>query len=95
MVLLFRDGVSVKHLAARVDVSRTTICAVLDAVGVARPSQRMTAREIAEAVDLYGQGLSIDAVGNLVGRSAPTVRNALLAEGVVIRDTKGRPRVAP
>jgi len=88
----YAEGSPVNELANRYGVDRTKICAALDAASMSRPPQRMTEQEVAQAVELYGQGHSLDAVAGLLGRATQTVQKALLAAGVAIRDTRGRPR---
>jgi DNA-binding CsgD family transcriptional regulator len=48
--------------------------------------------EIAEATRMYASGMSLAAVGRLLGVHANTVRSALIKAGIRTRDSHGRDR---
>jgi hypothetical protein len=54
--------------------------------GPLRPDQ------IEEAKSLYGSGYSLRAIAHELASTPPTVRAALIAQGVKMRDTQGRER---
>lgn len=83
---------------------RSRVCRGLEASGIeTAPDWRVpvgdclglvpaTADEIAQVVSLYASGLSLVAVAEKTRFSSKSVFNYLPAEGILLRDTHGRPR---
>jgi hypothetical protein len=91
----YRKGERAYVLAAAFRVHRETVAELLERAGVRRP-RSLTAGEIATAVTLYQQaGWSCARIGGHLGRAANTVRLALKAAGVEMRDTHGGAGAAP
>jgi hypothetical protein len=69
-VPLYQGGESLARLATRYGCNRLTIRRALEARGITiRPTNEMTAEEIAEAASLYATGLTTGEVGERLGRA--------------------------
>lgn len=71
-------------------LGKGTVLRLLREHGVQLRNQRMTAAEIEQAIQLYGQGLSLAAVGAKLGYDHGTIWRALKGAGVPRRDSHGR-----
>jgi hypothetical protein len=78
-------------LAKTYDVRRASISKLLRREGI-EPRQRrlMSQAEVDQAIHLYGQGLSLEAIGERLGWFNTTVYRHLKRHGVRMRDTHGR-----
>lgn len=90
IVTRYEAGEKAKDLATAFKVDRGTVTSVLVEAGVRRP-RSLTTDEITTATDLYLAGSSLAQVGRDLGRSAETVRQALLATGLAMRPPWARP----
>jgi DNA-binding CsgD family transcriptional regulator len=90
LVQAYREGATVAVLADRFDIHRHTVTAHLERREVSRRQPAtMSASHVKEAARLYHTGLSLAAVGQVLGFSANTVRKYLLEAGVRIRQRPG------
>tara|TARA_B100000700_G_C14462535_1_gene586797 strand:+ start:264 stop:593 length:330 start_codon:yes stop_codon:yes gene_type:complete len=83
---------TLRQIAKDIGVSRQRLASLLRERGVRLRSITPSAAEVNEMARRYAEGESLERVGTRLGYSAGTVRNHLLAEGVVMRDSHGRPR---
>jgi len=83
-------GATTVELAAQYDIHYTTVSKYLKERGVAIRLKSLAAQDAALAIDLYRAGLSTARVAERIGCAPNTVRGALLAAGVKMRDTRGR-----
>ena len=85
LIARYRSGESVYALAEAFDITRQTVSQVLDRHDVPRRYRLLGESDISEAHELYKQGLSLSDVGERVGASARTVRNAFGKAGFETR----------
>jgi len=71
-------------------LGKGTVLRLLRQHGVQLRNQRMTAAEIEQAIQLYGQEHSLAAVGTKLGYDHGTIWQALKRAGVPRRDSHGR-----
>jgi IS30 family transposase len=76
---------TVYQLADRYNLHRTTISAVLRKNGVVVTGQRMTGKQVEEAMRLYESGLTLRAIGEKFGVGESTVSRTLRRIGCKIR----------
>ena len=88
----YLGGDTVNLLAARYGVDRRTISAVVSRAGGSLRYRLIGEDELALATVLYASGESLASIGSNLGVAANTVRTALLAAGVTMRDTHGHRR---
>jgi hypothetical protein len=88
----YRAGATVKELAVEFGIHRTTVTQHLRSNGVALRRRGLDDQQVEQAVHLYRQGWSLARVGARLHVDAHTVRVALRARGVPMRDTHGRDR---
>ncbi len=74
------------------NLGKGTVLRLLREHDVQLRRQRMTPAEVEQAAQLYGQGLSIAAVGAKLGYGEGTIWRALKHAGVPRRDPHGRDR---
>ncbi|MGF1661018.1 MAG: helix-turn-helix domain containing protein [Kineosporiaceae bacterium] len=86
----YRGGAGVVDLARRYGVHRTTIAAVRGRHGVPRRRRGMDSAQVDSAVRLYTDGWSLARIGDRFGVDGQTVRTALRARQVRMRDRHGR-----
>jgi hypothetical protein len=86
----YRSGATVQDLTIEFGVHRTTVTQQLQRNGVALRHRRLDDQQADRAIYLYRQGWSLARVGARLHVDAHTVRTALLARGVRMRDTHGR-----
>ena len=87
----YRSGATVYELAAKFNIHRLTVSANLERSGVKRRMQSLTSAQIEDAVRLYRSGQSLSKVGEKLGCSAETVRQALIRIGEPVRRRNGNP----
>jgi transposase-like protein len=98
LVAEYAAGAAVTELAERYGVHRQTVRRHARLAGLDPPSPRLDGADAATAVDLYEQGLSIVAIGSMIGASTRQVRAALADADVPIRPRgwpKAREREVP
>lgn len=78
------------EVARRFGLHRTTVRAILDRAGVTVRPREMSGAQVQLAIKLYGEGLSLHAVGERLGFNAQTIANRLSAAGVQTRDFQDR-----
>jgi hypothetical protein len=88
----YRAGATAKDLAIEFGVHRTTVTQHLQRNGVPLRRRGLDDPQIDQAVHLYRQGWSLARIGTSLSVDAHTVRTALRARGVQMRDTRGRDR---
>jgi transposase-like protein len=82
------NHLTVYELAAKHGCHRTTISRHLNQNGVNVTRCKMDTRQIKEAVMLYESGLSLKAVGKLLGITKTTIRQALIRAGITLRPAR-------
>ena len=85
MVANARAGATVRQLAAKFGVHRSTVGKHLDAHGVSTRRLRLTPEQIEEAARLYREGASLEDLEIQYGVSDTTVRIHLLRYGMTMR----------
>lgn len=87
----YRSGKSVRELAARYQIHRTTVLDHLNRNGVERRPNRkkLVGARLEKAARLYQKGNSLDAVGKRLDVDAATVRRSLYSIGIQIRPRRG------
>jgi lambda repressor-like predicted transcriptional regulator len=86
----YTDGKSIKELAQRYGVHRTTVSALLRRFNVEFRQRGLAASDVTTAVRLYAQGWSLARLGERLQVDDMTVRRALLASGVMMRSPHER-----
>jgi DNA invertase Pin-like site-specific DNA recombinase len=83
----YRAGSTVRQVAARFGINRTTVLEHLDRLGIPRRAnqRKLTDQQVAEARRLYEEGQSLADLGSRFGVHSETVRRELSRVGVVIR----------
>lgn len=79
-------GANQRQLARRFGCHRTTVSALLKSRGITPRNRALTAGQIDRAVELYTSGLSLVAVGELLGANPETIRQRLIESCVPRRD---------
>ncbi|CAM3665819.1 hypothetical protein NOMA109596_06015 [Nocardioides marinus] len=92
MVARYQAGATVYELAREFSIARGTASKHLKAAGVTLRCGSLSAEEIAQAIELYIEGLSLVTVGKELGRDHAAIWRALKAAGIERRDTHGRVR---
>lgn len=85
VVAEFQTGATVRALAAKHQIHRTTMAAILKRADVPARRRGMLPEQIAEAVELYGEGWSTAELGKRYGVTDMTVRARLIEAGVEMR----------
>jgi lambda repressor-like predicted transcriptional regulator len=88
----YRDGKTIKELAQRYGVHRTTVSALLRRSDVELRRGGLTSGDVLAVSQMYASGWSLAKLGRKFGVDAATVWRALLAAGVVMRSPRGRSR---
>ena len=88
----YRQGDSTRTIADRFGIARNSIDRLAQTAGLPRQMTRLTDSEQDEAIRLYGSGLSLQRVGEHLGRSPGTIWLLLKREGIVLRTRQGTPR---
>lgn len=88
----YRNGATVYELATRFGIHRVTVSAHLHRHDVTMRCQGLNPEQVDHAVHLYAQGRSVAGIGARLGVDGGTVRSALRARGVRLRDPQGRDR---
>lgn len=94
LVERYLAGATVYDLAREFSVARSTAAKHLKAAGVTMRCGPLSADEIARAIELYVEGLSLVAVGKELGRDHAAIWRALKSAGIERRDTHGRERAS-
>jgi hypothetical protein len=92
MTTRYLEGATVYELAVEFDICRSKVSERLKQNGVKMRLRLPSDHEVYEMVRLYESGLSLAAVGNIVGKSVGTVKRYVMVCGVQTRDTHGRVR---
>jgi predicted DNA-binding protein (UPF0251 family) len=85
----YRDGMTIKELAQRYGVHRTTVTALLRRSDVPQRPRGLAAGDVARAALLYELGWSLARLGARYGVDATTVWRTLRAAGVEMRSPAG------
>jgi DNA-directed RNA polymerase specialized sigma24 family protein len=88
----YKDGQTVYALADRFAIHRVTVSAHLHRHGVQLRRQGLSPLDATHAQLLYAEGWSLARIGTRLDVDAHTIRRALKAHGVCMRDTHGRER---
>jgi DNA-directed RNA polymerase specialized sigma24 family protein len=88
----YKDGQTVYALADRFGIHRVTVSAHLHRHGVQLRRQGLSPLDVTHAQLLYAQGWSLARIGTRLTVDAHTVRRALKATGIRMRDTHARER---
>ncbi len=91
LVCAYQAGASMKELAARWRLHRTTVASQLRLAGVALRRQGIPAEQLGEAVRLYVEGWSCQRLAERYRCDDETVRQALKRAGVTLRRPWERP----
>ena len=78
LVTEYRAGASVYELQKRHGVHRSTVAKLLKHRGIALGVQPLSNSEIVRARELYGQRLSLNAIGREMGRDPKTIKAAVV-----------------
>lgn len=88
----YEAGATRRQLADDFGIAAKTVTAILKRQGVASRWCKLTEADVDEAERLYGQGLSLERVGERLGVNGGTVHYRLKKRGVRMRDPQGRER---
>jgi transposase len=91
LIVAYHQGQSIRQLARRFKVHRTTVTALLRRQGIELRQAGLAPAAIPAAASLYGQGWSLARLGERFGVDAATVWRALRAAGVEMRMPSQRP----
>jgi transposase-like protein len=94
LVAGYTDGIPIAQLTKRFNIDQTTLQKHVRRHGLSRRSERVAPSRLAEAVDLYRSGRSVDAIARTLDVGSTTVRRALGRAGEPLRP-RGRPRSGP
>jgi transcriptional regulator with XRE-family HTH domain len=86
----YRDGMTIKELARRFGIHRSTVTALLRRHGVELRPSGLAPPDIPTAASLYGQGWSVARLGERFGVDPTTVWRALRGDGVGMRPSGQR-----
>jgi len=92
LVASYLGGATTVELAAHYGMHYTTVSRHLKERGVAIRLRSLPEHDVALAIDLYQAGLSTVRVAEQIGCAPNTIRAALLAAGIKMRDSHGRPK---
>ncbi|GAB2690690.1 hypothetical protein GCM10027089_10240 [Nocardia thraciensis] len=93
IVVAYQDGVPTTELAVRYGIAKAGVLKLLRDRGVVMRRQPMTMSEVDLAVKLYQrEKLSLLAISRRLSKPKTSVREALLARGVRLRDSHGGER---
>jgi DNA-binding CsgD family transcriptional regulator len=95
LVASYLCGATTVELAAQHGIHYTTVSKYLKQRGVAIRLKSLGEKDVALVIEMYRAGLSTVRVAEKIGRAPNTVRAALLAAGVQMRDVHGRGRDYP
>jgi transposase len=90
---LYRGGLTLEQLAARMGYGRSTICREFRSSGVkcrAPGHPQRTEEQVLRAIDLYAGGETIRKAGKIVGVGYDTLRAEFVERGVKIREAGRR-----
>jgi hypothetical protein len=85
MVADYEAGMPTTQLAGKYGLSKASVLRLLHEAGTEMRRQPFSHQEVNEAVRLYAAGLSVAAIGSLLGAHPSKVWRALRARGVVLR----------
>jgi len=94
MVAAYQVGATTKELASEYRIHRDTVSIYLRRRGEPRRHEPMGPEEVALAEKLYESGLSLVKISERLGPAPNTIRRVLMAEGVEMRDCRGRERTS-
>jgi hypothetical protein len=91
LCLDYQAGATLKQLAAQYRLHSATAAALLEKAGIVRRSFNTSPADesLRLAVELYGQGSSTVAIGDIIGCSPETVRRHLIMRGIQLRNRRG------
>lgn len=81
----YESGATLRELAREFQIHRTTAADLLERAGIARRGKGPCDSELQRAIRLYRKGHSTARIGEVLGFSAETIRQQLLASGVRVR----------
>ncbi len=90
LVAAYQAGTSTPELCKRYGLSKGGVLKLLGEAGVAMRKQPMTDEQTELAVRLYGEGRSLAAIGDQLGKAKSSVREALIARGAAMRPSTRR-----
>ncbi len=92
LVAAYEAGTSTPELCKHYELSKGGVLKLLSDAGVKMRKQPMTDEQTELAVKLYGEGRSLQAIGDQLDKAKSSVREALIERGVQLRDSHGRER---
>lgn len=95
IIISYRDGATPAELARRFGLHRHSVRQVLERAAIPLRSRHVPSEDqIAEAVQLYGNGWSLQRIGNKLGFGAETIRQHIRRRGVARRHPWDHPDAA-
>jgi len=85
----YQSGKTIRELTAQFRIHKTTVTAILERAGIDRRVRTISPEEIAQATELYREGLSTAFIAASLGFSPETIRSNLRRHGVEIRPRRG------
>ena len=85
MVAAYLCGGTLKEVAQQFRIHRTTVSQLLEQRGIQRRYAPLNDQQISEAEDLYGSGMSLVTIGNVLNVNQSTVWRALRDRGMPLR----------
>jgi DNA-binding NarL/FixJ family response regulator len=89
LVADYAAGVPISQLTETFNVDQRTVQKRVREAGLPRRSERLSQRQVEDAIRLYEAGRSTEFIARELDRGPTTVRRALLRAGVTLR-TRGR-----
>lgn len=86
----YERGVATTELTRTYGLGKGAVLRLLEVNGVTRRRQSLTAKQVCEAIRLYGLGWPLGRIGERLGRHHSVVLRALERAGVPRRDSHGR-----
>ena len=90
LVAAYRAGTSTNRLCERYELSKGGVLKLLREAGVEMRRQGLSDEQIELAVRLYSEGRSLAAIGDQLGKAKSSVRETLIARGVMMRPSTRR-----
>ncbi len=83
------EGKTIRELTVQFGFHKTTVTAVLERAGINRRIRTISAEEVAQAAQLYNEGLSTAVIGARLGFSPETIHSNFMRQGMEIRPRRG------
>jgi transposase len=90
LIVDYERGVKIRDLAKKYRIGRQTVTLITQRARARPRYPALLPEEVQQAAELYKSRLSLAVVGEYFGVNSSTIRKALVAIGVAMRDSHGR-----